>query len=260
MRVDSQIFSLDMSRFQRDDLRMQGSYRGNARLQARFKETLQVDASNELPATDFSANDKIQARSDAVLTFSASAGKTEPPVSRWTRSAAAAAGGEASGMQRVARNYSETNRPAARLEDTANEALPVASAASSRKSAEAARVARNSVAVAVPVTRLNADPATPAPVPNTVVKDLIHTPFGTYDPNSRVNRLVTDVIADSPMAVYFMTHAPGEWMRDAGARAEFVKIYGADALVTVDRHGTVPRNMDPVWVTKPVNADTLGRA
>ena len=92
MRVDSQFFSLDMSRFQRDDLRMQGSYRGNAPLQARFKETLRLDDTGELPATDLFTNDKIQARSDAVLTFSASAGKTEPPVSRWTRSAAAAAG------------------------------------------------------------------------------------------------------------------------------------------------------------------------
>ena len=114
--------------------------------------------------------------------------------------------------------------------------------------------------MSVPVTRLNADPATPAPVPNTVEKVLIHTPFGTYDPNSRGNRLVTDVIADSPMEVYFVTHAPGEWMRDARARAEFVKIYGAAALVTVDRHGTVPRNIDPVWVTNSANTDTSGRA
>ncbi len=260
MRVDSQIYRLNMSRSQYDDLRMQGSSRGSARLTARFQEALKLDDTGELPATNLSADDTIRARSDALLTLAASAGKTEPSVRRWTRSVAPAAGGEGSGTQRVARNYDKTSRPVARMDGTSSEALPAASATSSRESAEAAQIERNSAGLSVPVTRLNADPATPAPVPNTVEKVLIHTPFGTFDPNSRVNRLVTDVIADSPMEVYFVTHAPGEWMRDAGARAEFVKIYGADALVTVDRHGTVPRNMDPVWVTKSANTDTSGRA
>jgi hypothetical protein len=260
MRVDSQIYRLDMSRIQQDGLRMQGSYRSSAKLTARFQKALQLDNSGALPATNLSANSTIQARSDALLTLPASAGKTEAPVLRGTRSVAPAAGREGSSTQRAARNYDETNRPVARLDGTSGAALPAASAISSRESSKAAQVERNSTAVSVPVTRLNADPATPAPVPNAVVKELIHTPIGTYDPNSRGNRLVTDVIADSPMEVYFMTHAPGEWMRDAGARAEFVKIYGAAALVAVDRHGTVPRNMDPVWVTQSVNADTLGRA
>jgi hypothetical protein len=260
MRVDSQIYRLNMSRSQYDDLQMQGSSRGGARLTARFQEALKLDNTGELPATNLSAGDPIRARSDALLTLAASAGKTEPSVSRWTRSLAPVAGGEGSGTQRVARNYDETSRPAARLEGTSSEALPAASATSSRESAGAAQIEHNSAVVSVPVTRLNADLATPGPVPNTVDKVLIHTPFGTYDPNSRVNGLVTDVIADSPMEVYFVTHAPGEWMRDPLARAEFVKIYGAAALETVDRHGTVPCNIDPVWVTKSANPSTSGRA
>jgi hypothetical protein len=260
MRVDSQIYRLDMSRSQYDDLRMLGSSRGSARLTARFQEALQLDAAGELPATDLSANHTIQERSDALLTLSESAGKTEPPVSRWTRSVAPAAGGEGSATTRAAWDLSETNRLAARLDGISSKALAVAGATTSRESAEAAQIKRNSAEATVPVTRVNADSTATVRVPDAVVKELIHTPFGTYDPNSRFNRLVTDVIGGSPMEVYFMTHAPGEWMRDAGARAEFVKIYGATALVTVDHHGTVPRNMDPVWVTKSENTDTSGRA
>ena len=56
MRVDSQIYRLNMSRFQQDDLRMQGSSRGSAKLTARFQKALQLDDTGELPATDLSAN------------------------------------------------------------------------------------------------------------------------------------------------------------------------------------------------------------
>jgi len=89
---------------------------------------------------------------------------------------------------------------------------------------------------------------------------LIHTPFGTFDADSIDKRICVDVSGSCPMEVYFVTHAPGEWMRNAARRIEFEEIYGAEALHTVICHGTVPNNIDSVWVTKPAAEPTSGRA
>ena len=89
---------------------------------------------------------------------------------------------------------------------------------------------------------------------------LIHTPFGTYAADSVDKRIGFEFVGGCPMEVYFVTHAPGEWMRDAQSRIEFEKIYGAEALHIVDCHGTVPQNIDPVFVTKPAAESTNGRA
>ena len=89
---------------------------------------------------------------------------------------------------------------------------------------------------------------------------LIHTPFGTYDADSIDRRIGFEIFGSCPMEVYFVTHAPGEWMRDAQSRIEFEKIYGAEVLHIVDCHGTVPKNIDPVWVTKPAVESASGRA
>jgi hypothetical protein len=56
---------------------------------------------------------------------------------------------------------------------------------------------------------------------------------------------------------YFISHAPGEWFRDAESRAAFAEIYGEKALVTLDWTLTVPVNRDPVWVTR-VEVDDSG--
>jgi hypothetical protein len=63
---------------------------------------------------------------------------------------------------------------------------------------------------------------------------------------------------DKGMSVYFRTHQPGEWMYNPAARAAFAELYGAKALVTLDWTGTVPDNVDPMWVTK-VPVDATGR-
>ena len=57
--------------------------------------------------------------------------------------------------------------------------------------------------------------------------------------------------------VYFMTHQPGEWWLNEGARAKFAEIYGERALVTLDYTCTVPENvLDPMWVTNlPLDED-----
>jgi len=89
---------------------------------------------------------------------------------------------------------------------------------------------------------------------------VFHTPFGTYDEMSINERLVVDVVGRSSEEIYFMTHAPGEWKNNPAARLEFAKLYGQEALVTVDRHGTVPKNTDPVWITKPFIDTATGGA
>jgi len=47
-----------------------------------------------------------------------------------------------------------------------------------------------------------------------------------------------------------MTHQPADWMYKDNARIEFARIYGDNALVTLDWDGTVPENVDSMWVTK----------
>jgi hypothetical protein len=84
---------------------------------------------------------------------------------------------------------------------------------------------------------------------------VLQTPFGAFDAFSA--RPVLDVIAQSAWEVYFVTHAPAEWKNDAASRAQFASLYGSEALLDVDCHGTVPRNIDPVWVTR-IDADTAG--
>lgn len=98
------------------------------------------------------------------------------------------------------------------------------------------------------------EPAPPAPAQATVV---LHTPFGQFDEFSI--RPVVDVIAQSPWEVYFVTHAPAEWKYDSASRVQFAAIYGSEALSDVDCHGTVPRNIDPVWVTKSNSDPSAGR-
>ncbi|MFH1575221.1 MAG: hypothetical protein ABIG68_14660 [Acidobacteriota bacterium] len=78
----------------------------------------------------------------------------------------------------------------------------------------------------------------------------IRTPFGVMKLGAEQPRLVKDVLADSEMHAYFLTHQPGDWMYQEAAREEFAKIYGRQALVTLDWDGTVPENVDSVWVTK----------
>ncbi len=98
------------------------------------------------------------------------------------------------------------------------------------------------------------EPVPSAPAQATVV---LHTPFGQFDEFSI--RPVVDVIAQSPWEVYFVTHAPAEWKYDAASRIQFAAIYGSEALSDVDCHGTVPRNIDPVWVTKSNSDPSAGR-
>jgi hypothetical protein len=114
-------------------------------------------------------------------------------------------------------------------------------------------------------------PSVPSPNPGAVKpgaskteesaeKGLIHTPFGTFDAVSINARLAKAVEGSSPMEIYFMVQAPGTWVKDPRARAEFAKLYGPEALITLDLHGTVPKNEDPVWVTKPYVNTATGRA
>ena len=121
------------------------------------------------------------------------------------------------------------------------------------------RTATSDTVPATPNVQSGGTGTTTAPAQDAAPK-IFHTPFGEYDEISINNRLVVDVVGNSPMEIFFMTHAPGEWVRNPGDRLEFEKIYGPEALVTVDRHGTVPRNTDPVWVTNPASGATTGRA
>jgi hypothetical protein len=78
----------------------------------------------------------------------------------------------------------------------------------------------------------------------------IHTPFGVFKLGAAEPRQVVDVKADSQWEAYFMTHQPAEWMYNEDSRAVFAEIYGKQALVTLDWDGTVPENVDPMWITK----------
>jgi hypothetical protein len=55
---------------------------------------------------------------------------------------------------------------------------------------------------------------------------------------------------DAEWVDYFKTHAPGEWWDNQRTRAKFAETYSDAALVTLDWTGTVPENIDPVFVTK----------
>jgi hypothetical protein len=55
---------------------------------------------------------------------------------------------------------------------------------------------------------------------------------------------------DAEWVDYFKTHAPGEWWDNQRTRAQFAETYSDAALVTLDWTGTVPENIDPVFVTK----------
>ncbi len=75
------------------------------------------------------------------------------------------------------------------------------------------------------------------------------------NPFAAETRQVLDVGGDSEWAVYFSTHAPGEWASNPAARTKFVETYSEAALVTLDWTGTVPANMDLNWVTScPVDS------
>ena len=128
--------------------------------------------------------------------------------------------------------------PAARFRETLR-LLSVEASATHRPSAE------NKIQ-----NRSEAAPA-PAQAPNAVVEALIHTPLGTFDANSRVNNLVVDVAADSPAEAYFITHAPAEWKDNPEAVDKFTELYGAQAAAVLEYFGTVPNNIDPVWLATP---------
>lgn len=79
-------------------------------------------------------------------------------------------------------------------------------------------------------------------------QDIIITPFGEYVRGVKSSLVLS--VEGSEDEVAFKTHAPGEWMRDSGARAKFAEIYGEKALTTLDWTGTVPEHMvDEHWIT-----------
>jgi len=67
MRVESHTYRLDMSKSPHNDLRMQASFRGSARLTGRFQEAMRLDYSSAAPATNLPTNDTIKTRSHAML-------------------------------------------------------------------------------------------------------------------------------------------------------------------------------------------------
>jgi hypothetical protein len=257
MRVESPIGNIDLFRLQHNDTRVDGSNRISARANARFSEVLKADDSIETSLPGVLSEVTAKSLTNEATTYSAPVKKTTAPVTEGTRAVAAGPGGEGNALQRVARNRFA---PAGQTDRTGEQAAAPAPVANTADGREAAPAARDHGASSLPVNRPGEAEAAAPTVPNAIASSIIHTPLGPYDPNSRNNRLVTDVVGSSSMEVYFITHAPGEWMRDAAARSEFVKIYGADALVTVDRHGTVPKNIDPTWVTKSADAASAGRA
>jgi hypothetical protein len=80
--------------------------------------------------------------------------------------------------------------------------------------------------------------------------NIVSTPIGVFDLSTKGPNKYIHLAAMSEMRAYFMTHQPADWMNSDKTRAEFAKIYGEKALVTLDWDGTVPENIDPVWVTK----------
>jgi hypothetical protein len=251
MRVDSQVYISNPSRFQLDDLLVQAWYRSNARPAARFQEALRL-ANTEASATDSAAaNDRSRNQSEAEPAKFTSVARSEPPVTQWTPSVAPGACGEGTSARQAGRNHAAADRLVARLDSVSGEGLAAGSAAGNREGIGAAQAERNSAAPAASGTRLTAEAATPIPVPDPVATALIHTPMGTYDPNSRVHNLVTDVAADSPEEAYFITHAPAEWMHNPESVKRFTELYGAQAAAVLEYFGTVPNNIDPVWLVTP---------
>jgi hypothetical protein len=87
---------------------------------------------------------------------------------------------------------------------------------------------------------------------------IVSTPIGVFDMSTKGPNKYVSLTGISEMRTYFMTHQPADWMYNEKARAEFAKIYGEKALVTLDWDGTVPENNDPVWVTKrPIGPDGI---
>ena len=85
---------------------------------------------------------------------------------------------------------------------------------------------------------------------------IVSTPIGVFDLSTKGPNQYTCLTGISEMRAYFMTHQPAEWMENDRARTEFAKIYGEEALVTLDWDGTVPENVDSIWVTKrPIGPD-----
>ena len=83
-------------------------------------------------------------------------------------------------------------------------------------------------------------------------------PFISTD-DEEASRTIDEIMAQARgWEAYFITHAPGEWFRNAESRAAFAEIYGEKALVTLDWTLTVPVNRDPTWVTK-VELDDTGK-
>jgi len=234
-----------------DDLRNQRSYQDDAAPPARFRETLRLITVEASAADGTSADNKILDRSQSASSKWTSVGRTESPVAQWTRSVAPGASGEGTATQQAGRNLAAANRLVARPDGISGEGLAAGGAADGREGAGIAHAGRNSAAAPAPGARSTADAAAPAPVPNPVTTGLIHTPVGTFDPNSRVNNLVTDVAADSPAEAYFITHAPAEWMHDPEAVNRFTELYGAQAAAVLEHFGTVPKNIDPVWLATP---------
>ena len=90
-------------------------------------------------------------------------------------------------------------------------------------------------------------------------KTHVVTPFGTYDitiPDETSPTQATD--PPDAWRDYFCTHQPHEWCNDSTARQHFAQIYGDKALVTLDYTGTVPENVESVWVTH-VPLDASGK-
>ena len=247
MRIDFQVNMPDAYRGRPDDLLNRGSYRDSGGLTARFQESLRLMGVGTAAADSPPTNDKIPNRSEAIPAGSASAANAEPPVSRWACLLASGAAGEGVGVQRgTERSHAATSRLVAALDDASGEGFAAEGTVGSR---QATGTGRNSAAASG--IRSTAAAADPAPVANPVATGLIHTPVGVYDPNSRVNNLVTTVAADSPAEAYFITHAPAEWKDDPEAVKKFTELYGAKAAAVLEYFGTVPKSIDPVWLFTP---------
>lgn len=111
------------------------------------------------------------------------------------------------------------------------------------------------------------EPRAPASTPGTVVQskaEEVYSPFGKIQLGSSGPSFVTgdplmiDVKADSELEAFFMTSQPADWMYRTEAREDFEQLYGKAALVTLDLDGTVPENVNPMWVTRRA-VDANGR-
>lgn len=114
---------------------------------------------------------------------------------------------------------------------------------------------QNSPALSFSAVVAKAQSANPVAHRSTVTRaaqaTVIHTPFGPYDPDS------VDPVYDvgggtrDQMRVYFMTHSPALYMRDADSMSEFSRLYGPQAVAILKHFGTVPENIDPNSVSTP---------